>query len=73
MIQGAELPESVLLKDKDGRADNTNPAQVFEFIAEKTLSAAGVAYTSQLQNEFITSGIMCKQTLYNCLNRLEKD
>ncbi len=73
LIQGAELPESALLKDKDGRADDTNPEQVFEFIAEKTISPAGETYTSELQAEFIASGLMSKQTLYNCLNRLEKD
>lgn len=73
LIQGAELPESALLKDKDGRADDTNPEQIFEFIADKTLSPAGETYTSALQAEFIASGIMSKQTLYNCLNRLEKD
>jgi KaiC/GvpD/RAD55 family RecA-like ATPase len=73
LIQGAELPESALLKDKDGRADDTNPEQIFEFIAEKTISPAGETYTSELQAEFIVSGIMSKQTLYNCLNRLEKD
>lgn len=73
LIQGAELPESALLKDKDGRADDTNPEQVFEFISEKTISPAGETYTSELQAEFVASGIMSKQTLYNCLNRLEKD
>lgn len=73
LLQGAELPETALLKDKDGRADDTNPEQVFEFIVEKTLSAAGETYTSELQTQFVTSGIMSKQTLYNCLSRLEKD
>ena len=46
---------------------------IFEFINLKTLSPAGETYTSQLQAEFVTTGIMSKQTLYNCLNRLEKD
>ena len=72
-MQGAELPESALLKEKDGRADDTNPEQVYEFIHEKTLSPAGETYTAELQREFVTSGIMSKQTLYNSLSRLEKD
>lgn len=73
LMQGAELPESALLKEKDGRADDTNPEQVYEFIHEKTLSPAGETYTAELQREFVTSGIMSKQTLYNSLSRLEKD
>jgi len=72
LIHGTELPESALLKEKDGRADDKNPEQVFEFIQEKTLSPAGETYTSDLHTEFVISGIMSKQTLYNSLSRLEK-
>lgn len=72
LVAGAELPEAALLKEADGRKDETNPDQVFEFIHDKTISTQGETYTRELMAEFVQSNIMSKQTLYNCLDRLEK-
>jgi hypothetical protein len=72
LIAGAELPEAALLKEPDGRKDDTNPEQVYEFIHDKTLSPQGETYTRELIAEFVTIAVMSKQTLYNCLDRLEK-
>jgi len=73
LIVGSEMPEAALLKEPDGRKDDTNPEQIFEFIHDKTLSTQGETYTGELMKEFVDSKIMSKQTLYNCLSRLEKD
>jgi len=73
LIQGAELPEAALLKEKDGRIDDTNPEQVFEFIHSKTISPQGETYTQELCVQFVNSGAMSKQTLFNSLDRLQKD
>lgn len=72
LIAGAELPEAALLKEPDGRNDDTNPEQIFDFIHEKTTSTQGETYTRELMAEFVTTAIISKQTLYNCLDRLEK-
>lgn len=72
LIAGAEIPEAALLKEPDGRKDDTNPEQIFEFIHDKSISTQGETYTRELIAEFVTSAIMSKQTLYNCLDRLEK-
>lgn len=73
LVPGAEMPETALLKEPDGRKDDTNPDQVFEFIHDKTLSEQGETFTRELSEEFVATGIMSKQTLFNCLSRLEKD
>jgi hypothetical protein len=72
LIAGAELPETALLKEPDGRKDDTNPDQIFDFIQDKTNSPQGETYTRELMEEFVTTAIISKQTLYNCLDRLEK-
>ncbi len=72
LVAGAELPEAALLKEADGRKDDTNPDQIFDFIQDKTDSLQGETYTRELMAEFVTTAIMSKQTLYNCLDRLEK-
>ncbi len=72
LIAGAELPEAALLKKPDGRKDDTNPDQIFDFIMDKTNSPQGETYTRELMEEFVTTAIISKQTLYNCLDRLEK-
>ena len=72
LVAGAELPEAALLKEPDGRKDETNPDQVYEFIHDKTISTQGETYTRELIAEFVTTAIISKQTLYNCLDRLEK-
>lgn len=72
IIPGAELPEAALLKEQDGRKDEHNPEMVFEFIHDKTLSPSGETHTAELITEFVTSGKISKQTLFNCLDRLVK-
>lgn len=73
IICGTELPEAALLKEQDGRKDDHNPEMIFEFIHDKTVSPAGETHTAELVREFVTSGTISKQTLFNCLDRLVKD
>lgn len=72
IIPGAELPEAAVLKETDGRADDTNPEAIYNFIHDKTLSSQGETYTRELIAEFVTTGAMVKATLYNALHKLEK-
>ncbi|HUC81522.1 MAG TPA: BT4734/BF3469 family protein [Flavisolibacter sp.] len=71
LLPTAEMPETEVLKEKDGRTDDTNSEMILEFIVDKTNSPQGETYTSELMNEFVDSKIISKQTLYNCLSKLE--
>lgn len=66
----AELPESALLKDADGREDDTNPEMLYNFIHEKTLSDTGRATTKELMEEFVKPKTMSKQTMYSSIDKL---
>jgi hypothetical protein len=67
-----EIPESALLKESDGRTDDTNPEQIFDFIYDKTHSEKGETYTKELMKEFVETKEVSKQTLYSCLKKLEQ-
>ena len=71
-IQGIQLPEVVLLKETDGREDDTNPDALLEFIQEKTRSEKGECYISELKENFVTGKLMSNATLFNCLTKLQK-
>ena len=70
LVKVAELPESALLKDTDGREDDTNPEMIYNFIHEKTLSEQGRATTKELMAEFVTPKTMSRQTLYSSIDKL---
>jgi KaiC/GvpD/RAD55 family RecA-like ATPase len=67
-----EMPEAALLKESDGRTDDTNPEQIFDFIYDKTHSEQGETYAKELMKEFVETEEVSKQTLYTCLKKLEK-
>ena len=71
-IQGIQLPEVVLLKETDGREDDTNPDAVLEFIQEKSKSEKGECYISELKENFVTGKLMANATLFNSLTKLQK-
>jgi KaiC/GvpD/RAD55 family RecA-like ATPase len=71
LIPTAQMPETEVLKEKDGRNDDTNVEMIYEFILDKTNSPQGETYTSELMKEFVETGAISKQTLYNCLSKLE--
>jgi len=72
-IEGIQIAETVLLKETDGREDSTNSDAVLDFIIEKSSSEKGECYTSELMSNFVTGKIMSKATLYNSLEKLQKD
>lgn len=72
-IEGIQIAETVLLKETDGREDGTNSDAVLDFINEKSNSEKGECYTSELMSNFVTGKIMSKATLYNSLEKLQKD
>ncbi|QQR94792.1 MAG: hypothetical protein IPJ93_13595 [Bacteroidota bacterium] len=72
-IEGVQLPETVLLKETDGREDSTNTDAIFEYIDEKSNSYQGGCYLKDLIEHFVTGKVMSKATLHNGLNKLQKD
>lgn len=71
LLPTAQMPEAEVLKEKDGRNDDTNADMIYEFIQDKTNSPQGETYTSELMKEFVEPEVISKQTLYNCLSKLE--
>lgn len=72
-MEGVQLPETVLLKETDGREDSTNTDAIFEYIDEKSNSEQGGCYLKDLIEHFVTGKVMSKATLHNGLNKLQKD
>ena len=72
-VEGHQLPETVLLKETDGREDTTNTDAILEYIDEKTKSEKGGCYLKDLQEHFVTGKIVSRATLFNCLKKLQKD
>ena len=66
-----KVSEASILKEKDGRADNTNTDMVLDLINEKSLSPQGYATTRELFITLVDSDIMSKPTMYSQLKKLE--
>lgn len=64
------LPEWKILKEGDGRKDDTNSDLVLETIQKLCLDNDKKAKTSDLIKELLDSGMMAKQTMYNALKKL---
>jgi hypothetical protein len=72
-VEGIQLPETVLLKETDGREDSTNADAILEYIDEKSKSQIGGCYLKDLTEHFVTGKIISRATLFNCLEKLQKD
>ena len=72
-VEGIQLPETVLLKETDGREDSTNTDAVLEYIDEQSKSEKGGCYLKDLTEHFVTGKIISRATLFNCLEKLQKD
>jgi RecA-family ATPase/uncharacterized protein YdhG (YjbR/CyaY superfamily) len=70
LVPGSQVSEFSLLKNADGRADDSNAESIFEVIEEST-NTKGLITTSELLSLFVESKIMSKPTLYANLNKLE--
>lgn len=70
IIEGAAISEAALLKESDGRQDDTNSTAILDFIIEKTESIQGETYTGEMIENFVSTKMMSKATLFNCLEKL---
>jgi RecA-family ATPase len=69
LIPTVEVPEATLLKETDGRNDDSNAELIFDFIVENTQNQDTVR-TKQLLEEFVDCKIMSKPTMFASLNKL---
>lgn len=67
-----DIPEAEVLKEKDGREDESNLLLILEFIKEKTFSAKGETHTQEIQKHFVDAQVFSRQTMFTCLSKLEK-
>lgn len=70
LIPTVEVPEATLLKEADGRNDDSNSSLILDFIEAKT-EAQELVKTNDLMVEFVNSKVMSKPTMYSCLSKLE--
>ncbi|WP_028890807.1 AAA family ATPase [Tenacibaculum sp. 47A_GOM-205m] len=57
----------------DGRTDSKNKERVYDFIQSLDSQGSLTISASILQNQFVKTSTMSKQTLYTCLNKLESE
>lgn len=67
-----DIPEAEVLKEKDGREDDTNQLLILEFVKEKTFTPKGETYTHEIVKQFVEPNVFSKQTMFTCLSKLEK-
>lgn len=65
------VSEASILRNNDGRVDETNTELILNFIQTKTTSPQTYVHSSELIAEFVSTKYMSKATLYNQLKKLE--
>ncbi len=67
-----DIPESEVLKERDGRESDENVNRILEFISDKTRSDVGETHTGEIEKTFVATAIMSRPTMFSCLSKLEK-
>jgi hypothetical protein len=65
-----ETEEAKLLSAFDGRKDDLNGEKIYDYLADKGETNGGIAPVSELEAQFVKTGVMSQVTLFSQLKKL---
>lgn len=68
-----EVEEAKLLAAFDGRVNDLNRDKIYNYLIERGAQNNGIITTREFETNFVSQGIMSKQTLHTQLNQLVTD